>query len=618
LDWLALWILFSAWSSLSGWCLSGLGYLNPAGIIFSYSLFLAALIVFRSRLPRGSGRAGWRMLRSRRMAPRIWLLLTVLALIGGIAYSPANYDYLTYRFSRVLYWSWDQGWSWIPTINHRMNYSGTGFEWLMAPLFILFKTDRLFFLINFISYLFMPGLVFSVFSHLGIGKRISWWWMWILPCGYCYILQAASAGNDSFAAVYFLASLHYLFRVKTSSSVKNPALSCLAIALMTGAKASNLPLVLPWLVVVFLKRRNLWGKGAPAMIAAIPVAVAISFLPMALLNIHYTGDYTGDPHNASRMRVSDPLSGVVGNSLQLAKDNLLPPLMPRPIDWTPFLPAPLKARLLRDFPPLNLNSGELQIEEHAGPGLGIVLLAGLFIVMGIRARVAGSSLVAVRNNPALAVAGAGLVAGLVYMSKMGSEATSRLLAAYYPLLIAGVLVTFPLDGRMVHRRLFRWLGMIAMLSAVPLVILCPARPLFPTQVVSSLMTTSHVPDAIVARYDRVYSVYAKRSDVLRELIAPIPAGERVVGFLQTGNDAEASLWLPFGTRKIVEVTPEDSREDVKARGIRFVLVSQNALTYHYHTTISFLLAKWSGTVVAEKSIIEMANLGPETWYVISL
>ncbi len=51
-------------------------------------------------------------------------------------------------------------------------------EWMMAPPFLLFKTDRLFFLIDFISYLFLPGLIFSVFNGLGIGKRISWWWMW--------------------------------------------------------------------------------------------------------------------------------------------------------------------------------------------------------------------------------------------------------------------------------------------------------------------------------------------------------------------------------------------------------------------------------------------------------
>jgi len=560
-----------------------------------------------------------RSLRFRYLAPRIWLALGVLVFIGGVFHSPNNYDYLTYRFPRLLYWSWGHGWFWIPTVNGRMNYSGTGFEWLMAPLLIVFKTDRLFFLINFISFLLLPGLVFSVFSRLGISKRISWWWMWILPCGYCYILQAASVGNDSFAAVYFLAAIHYLFLTKGASPMRNATLSFLAIALATGAKASNLPLVLPWLLVLYFYRGCLFEKGRPMMLAMVLlIAAAVSFLPTALLNIHFTGDFAGDPNNKGKMKVSDPVSGVLGNTLQLAKDNLEPPLLPRAVDWGPVLPVGLKAYLFRDFPRLSLYWGELEIEEEAGLGLGIVLLAGLFIIWGIRARIAEPGMVAARNREALAVIGAGAIAWLGYMSKMGSESTSRLVAAYYPLLIAGILVLVSLDGRIVHRRIFKWAAVIAMLSALPLVILCPARPLFPSQLVSDIMAKCRVPAEIIARYDRVYSVYATRADAFRELTALVPADEPVIGFLQIGNDPEASLWRPYGTRKVVEVTPNDSMEQVKATGVRFVIVGQDALTVRYHMTVDSLEAQWSGSLVEEKKITLTAHRGPETWYLLHL
>ena len=559
------------------------------------------------------------MLRSRHWAPKIWLLLAVFALVGGIAHAPNNYDYLNYRFPRVLSWCSNQHWQWITTVDPRQNASATGFEWLMVPLFIAFKTDRLFFLINFISYLLLPGVLFSVFSGLGISKRISWWWMWILPCGYCYILQAASAGNDSFAAVYFLASLHYLLRAKASCAVKNLTLSCLAIALLTGAKASNLPLALPWMILLFFHRKDLLEKSRPAMVAIILlVAAAVSFLPMALLNIHYTGDFVGDPDNSKHMKLANPVSGMLGNALQLAKDNLSPPLWPRSIDWDPLLPSRLKAELLRDFPLLDLHSGELQIEEQAGVGLGVVLFASLFIVAGMGARVADPSLIAARNSRGLWVAGAGVAAWLVYMVKMGNPAASRLIAPYYPLLIAGVLVAASLDGRMVRRRVFKWAGFIAMLSAIPLVILCPARPLFPVQAVSTIMIKSHVPGGMVARYNQVYSVYASRAEGLKELTDFIPPSERAIGFLQTGADAEVALWRPFGARKVIEVTPEDSMEEVKARGIHFVAVSQDALACRYHTTLASLEAKWSASLVAEKNIVLLAHVGPETWYLLRL
>ena len=308
IDWLALWILFSAWSSLSGWCLAFSGLLNPVAIVLSYALFFGGLFFFRCQLQGEGALMRERIIRSRFWVPKIWLGLALLALIGGIIHTPNNYDYLTYRFPRVLYWTWEQSWYWVSTINERINYSGTGFEWLMVPLFVLFKTDQLFFLINFISYLFLPGLIFSVFSHLGIAKRICWWWMWVFPCGYCYILQAASVGNDSFAAIYFLASLHYLYRATDAPSVRNLTFSALAIALTTGAKASNLPLVLPWLIVLFFHRKGFLDKCRPAIVALVLIVSAtVSFLPMAILNIHYTGDFAGDLINRKPVRAHDQL-----------------------------------------------------------------------------------------------------------------------------------------------------------------------------------------------------------------------------------------------------------------------------------------------------------------------
>jgi hypothetical protein len=59
-------------------------------------------------------------------------------------------------------------------------------------------------------------------------------------------------------------------------------------------------------------------------------------------------------------------------------------------------------------------------------------------------------------------------------------------------------------------------------------------------------------------------------------------------------------------------------EEVKARGIHFVVVDDEALTFRYHTTIAVLVAKWSGSLVAQKNIVLKAQRGPEPWYLLSL
>ena len=189
-DWLALWILVSAWCSLTGWALSAFGQLDRAGYAFAFLVLAGGVLLGRKELGLPATRPVFLLRLSTYRGswlPRLWLALAVLSFIGGLLYHPDDFDYLTYRFPRLLHWSWAHHWYWIHTINERLNLSAPGFEWLMAPLFILFHTDRLFFLINVLSYLFLPGLVFSVFGRLGIQRRVAWWWMWTLPAGFCYV-----------------------------------------------------------------------------------------------------------------------------------------------------------------------------------------------------------------------------------------------------------------------------------------------------------------------------------------------------------------------------------------------------------------------------------------------
>ena len=67
-----------------------------------------------------------------------------MIMLGGLFHRPTDYDYLTYRFPRLLHWWWDHRWFWIDSTDDRVNTSAVGMEWMMAPSFFLFRTDRLF------------------------------------------------------------------------------------------------------------------------------------------------------------------------------------------------------------------------------------------------------------------------------------------------------------------------------------------------------------------------------------------------------------------------------------------------------------------------------------------
>ena len=213
-------------------------------------LVLVAFGIARTRFPGPvrPPRKSFSRLRARfrRALPAAFGLLALLILVGGLLYPPTNHTAVTYRVPRVLQWLAAHQWHWISnTENFRMNNRACGIEWLSAPLLLFFRSDRALFLLNFVPFLMLPGLIFSLFTRLGVGPRVAWHWMWLLPTGYNFVLQAGSTGNDTFPTVYALAAVDFACRAWISRKPSDLWFSLMTTALLTEAKASNLPLLLP-------------------------------------------------------------------------------------------------------------------------------------------------------------------------------------------------------------------------------------------------------------------------------------------------------------------------------------------------------------------------------------
>ncbi len=67
----------------------------------------------------------------------------------------------------------------------------------------------------------------------------------------------------------------------------------------------------------------------------------------------------------------------------------------------------------------------------------------------------------------------------------------------------------------------------------------------------SSLASEKIPDSHLAqRIATIYATYAHRNDLLRPLREQLPSGVREVGLAAGSNDAEYSLWRPFGTRTV--------------------------------------------------------------------
>jgi len=115
----------------------------------------------------------------------------------------------------------------------------------------------------------------------------------------------------------------------------------------------------------------------------------------------------------------------------------------------------------------------------------------------------------------------------------------------------------------------------------------------------------------------VYSVYEQRADAFRPAREALPPGANPLGLI-TGDAPEASLWRPFGSRRVLHVCRDDTPEDIRRRGIQYVLASSGVLEQNWKVSLDQWLTKNNAELVQRVSLDLRAGDGSFDWYLIKL
>ncbi len=625
--WLAHWILLAASCNIAGWGLSLIRSVTPVGLFISIPLVWALLaLLVRLPLPRFALPSIVRNIRQRRWLPLSFLLIALLALLGGLLHPPNNYDALNYRMPRLAYWLMERRWEWIPANFDILNTRSAGFEWLMAPVIALSRSDSPLFLINLICFLFLPGLAFGIFHGMGVAGRVARAWMWLLPSGYCFALQAGSIGNDLPAAMFAMAAFDFGFRWRKSGSFTCFALAVFSAGLMTAIKPTTLPLMLPFTVLFIGMWKPLVARPARSMILAGLAALA-SFLPSAIINHRQCGDWTGAAAENPSWGPVEPLQGIVVNLINAPIQNLAPPVFPLAGLWNRWFPSlfpeSFMASLAKSFEGSAARFGlsDIQGEEWAGIGLGITALwlGSIISAIIIRKRQTPRSAdtsPSARGRQAVILALLFGTALLAYFAKTGMNTVARHIAPYYPFLLAIPLIA-PAHSALVRSKLWNLAAMAAVASTMVMMVITPSRPLWPANTVLPALAASHPTPALVRAADG-YHTYSQRADVLGILRDALPPDARTVGWVSFAAGPELPLWKPYLQRKVRHVRPGDSLETLLKQGIRHVVLNTKYFEDNMGHTPEQWLDRNHATILKRESIRVVVKEPASEWWVVEL
>jgi hypothetical protein len=145
-----------------------------------------------------------------------------------------------------------------------------------------------------------------------------------------------------------------------------------------------------------------------------------------------------------------------------------------------------------------------------------------------------------------------------------------------------------------RNRWWKWAGLAVFALAAMLLVISPARPLWPaTTVLSKFDAKSH---PALERAASVYTIYAERPYAFAPVIEKLPADANPLGLIAI-DYPETSLWKPFGSRRVLHVLPGETAAEASARGIRYVLVSAETLDSHTRETVAQWVARNHAEVV---------------------
>jgi len=109
-----------------------------------------------------------------------------------------------------------------------------------------------------------------------------------------------------------------------------------------------------------------------------------------------------------------------------------------------------------------------------------------------------------------------------------------------------------------------------MLITATLLFLSQHRPLFPAQTLLAGLQTKYPNSRLILALQNSYGFRSSFENLRNIFLKTLPPGETIIGYATSGDSAEPGLALPFGRLKVERILPDDSPDQLRLAGIRYI------------------------------------------------
>jgi hypothetical protein len=325
------------------------------------------------------------------------------------------------------------------------------------------------------------------------------------------------------------------------------------------------------------------------------------------------------------MKGDAPLLSVSWNIPYLAIQNLTPPVFPLSAAYNrkiqSLIPDDLKGPLAGHFEAeaAILYAGELMMEENGPLGLGIV---SLIMVGAVGGRACSRRMHTTSHDPPhhqrllrLVFTGT-LIALLPMLIKSGLTGSGRYLAPHYLLLVLPFFLISGMSG-FYRQRVWRIAVTICFTALLLTMVISPARPLWPALTILKAANAGDSASPALRRVWEVYQTYRLRPEAFAPIRDHVPDGAHTIGLL-SGNTPEASLWKPFGKRKVTHILTTDSLVSIRERKIEYVVAGIRTMKDGGFPDMEKWCDLYGAEIVAKADFAIFARYGAEPWYLLRI